>query len=81
MIEIDNAPWFVASDVSAALGIDKTAQSKAIAKLTSTQLRLLRVNGGQHGRPNKLITEQGVYDLVFQSRKPRRNTCPTFLTA
>lgn len=81
MIEIDNAPWFVAADVSAAIGISKQAQADALSKYDTAGLRLLRVGGGAVGRPNKLITEQGVYDLALQSRKPRRNTCPTFLKA
>ncbi len=80
MAQIDDAPWFVAADIAKALGLTSTAQVKAISNMPSTHVRDYRVPNTT-GRLNKIVSEAGVYALIMQSRKPRRNTCPTFLTA
>ena len=67
-IEINGEPWFVASDVCNLLGLTNTTESLSSLdedeKLTSVILR-----AGQNRRVN-LISESGLYSLVFKSRKP-----------
>ena len=68
IIEIDGAPWFVAKDVCEVLEIGNTSQAlQRIGKedLTSFQMR----SGGQRRNMN-LVSESGLYDLVFDSTKP-----------
>lgn len=43
VIEIDSAPWFVAADVSKALGLTSQAQVKAVLNLTSIEVQDFRV--------------------------------------
>ena len=80
MVEINNAPWFVAADVCKALGLTQTAQSKAISNMNSNHVRQQRVDGGKHGRPNKLVSEAGVYGLIMQSRKPEAKAFQDWVT-
>ena len=67
-VEIDGEPWFVASDVCNLLGLTNPTESLSSLdedeKLTSVILR-----AGQNRRVN-LISESGLYSLVFKSRKP-----------
>ena len=59
VVELDGTPWFVAADVCKALTIGSAAQAEAISNLGSTEVRDHRINGGQRGRPNKMVTEAG----------------------
>lgn len=67
---IDNQPWFVAKDVSAALGIQWTGHVlgsvpgdwQGVVKLTTPHK-----GGNQHLR---IINEPAVYKLAFRSNKP-----------
>lgn len=67
-VEIDGEPWFVASDVCNLLGIINVSDALSTLdddeKLTSVIPR-----AGQNRRVN-LISESGLYSLVFKSRKP-----------
>ncbi|MFD2173498.1 Bro-N domain-containing protein [Rhodobacter lacus] len=63
------APCFVAADVGKALGLSQPAQSMALQNINIREVQNYRVPGTK-GRPNKIITEAGTYDLVFQSRGP-----------
>lgn len=67
-VEINGEPWFVASDVCNLLGL--TNPSEALTALDDDEKQtsvILRV--GQNRRVN-LISESGLYTLVFRSRKP-----------
>jgi prophage antirepressor-like protein len=67
-VEINNEVWFVASDVCKLLGLTNPTESlKALEddeKLTSEILR-----AGQNRKVN-LISESGLYALIFRSTKP-----------
>ena len=66
-------PWFVALDICRALGIEKT--SDAVSVLDDDEKITLRNADGnpRAGIPHTLtlISESGLYALVFRSRKPR----------
>ena len=66
-IEIEGEPWFIAVDVCSILGLSNVTESlKALdddEKLTSELLR-----AGQSRKVN-LISESGMYALIFRSRK------------
>lgn len=59
-------PWFAAADVCKPLGITPTGQASALSKCSSTVVRDHRINGGWRGRPNKMVTEAGVYEQFGQ---------------
>ena len=65
---IDGEPWFVAKDVCEILGIvDSTTATR---ELESDELdRTVCVSGGQR-REMTIVSESGLYALVFKSRKP-----------
>lgn len=68
VVEIDGDPWFVAADVCKALDIAN--MSDGISNLDSTDVSHARLTPTGRARPNKIVSEGGLYELVFQSRKP-----------
>lgn len=62
----DGEPWFAASDVCSALGIDKTAASRLDDD--EKGLRLTQTHGGE--QRILFVSEPGFYRLVMKSRKP-----------
>ncbi|WP_169310917.1 BRO-N domain-containing protein [Cereibacter changlensis] len=78
-VTLDGQLWFVAADVCKALGLTHT--TNALSNCSSTDIREMRLNGGQRGRPNKLVSESGMYDLVLQSRKPTARAFRRVLTS
>lgn len=64
-LEIDGEPWFVAKDVTEALGIKNTSQ--AVAELDDDERSMFNI--GRQGEVN-IVSEPGLYALIQQSRKP-----------
>lgn len=77
-VEIDGEPWFVASDVCKTLGL--TNITKAISNCTSSSVRNHRLSPTGRARPNKVVSESGLYDLIIQSRKPEAREFKTWIT-
>lgn len=75
----DNAPWFVAKDVCDALQIinitDTMNRLDDDEKLTSV------VSNSGQGRQMWLINESGLYNLIFQSRKPEAKAFRKWVTS
>lgn len=74
----DGEPWFLAGNVCRALGIKDTSravqQTKERLKIagvkgTISSSTLLETNGGK--QTVLIINEQGLYELIFQSRKQK----------
>lgn len=65
--ELDGEPWFLAIDVCKVLGLSNV--SEATSNISNTEVQTFRVPGTR-GRANKIVNESGLYQLVFQSRKP-----------
>ena len=63
---LDGEPWFVASDVCAAIEVDRTA----VRRLDDDEkgVHLMHTPGGEQGLG--LINEFGLYSLILSSRKP-----------
>lgn len=68
VIDIDGEPWFVAKEVCNLLGLDNVTE--ALNNFSSTEEMALKITPGV-GRPNKLVSESGLYKLVMKSRKPQ----------
>lgn len=66
---VDGEPWFVAKDVCDALGIEKYRD--AIGRLDEDE-KGCPVTVDTLGGPQKMaaVNESGLYNLIFQSRKP-----------
>ena len=75
----DNAPWFVAKDVCDALQIinitDTMNRLDDDEKLTSV------VSNSGQGRQMWLVSESGLYNLIFQSRKPEAKAFRKWVTS
>jgi len=76
-VKIDGEPWFVAADVCKALGLLNVSQ--ATLNLTNSEVQDHRVPGTR-GRANKVVTESGLYKLLFQSRKPEARAFQDWVT-
>ncbi|KAA6330953.1 hypothetical protein EZS27_020401 [termite gut metagenome] len=79
IIIINGEPYFVATDVCSVLGLTQT--TKALYGLENDEkLPLLLVRSGQKRRVN-LVTESGLYSLIFQSRKPEARQFCKWITS
>ncbi|MBI6629734.1 BRO-N domain-containing protein [Pontibaca salina] len=76
-VTIDGKVWFVAADVCRTLGIQNTAD--ALSNIDRTDVNEIRLQ--RRGRPNKLVSESGLYDLVLQSRKKTARAFRRHLTS
>lgn len=66
VIQIDGEPWFLASDVCTALTLGNVTDSTQ--NLGISEVQNYRVPGTR-GRPNKIVSEAGLYKLTFRSTK------------
>lgn len=68
-IEIDGEAWFIANEVCRLLDIKNT--SSAVSGLDDDEKSTIAINDGTSGNPNKtIISESGLYALIFKSTKP-----------
>lgn len=81
VIDEQGEPWFVASDVCKALGIDNTA-TRRLDDDEKAPLRLMQTssNGVEQGREVSIINEPGLYTLVLGSRKPEAKVFKRWIT-
>ena len=71
VIEQNGEPWFVAKDVCEALGLEQV--SRALQGLKKNDSRLLKVTHPQNPQKKievNVVSEPGLYKLIFKSRKP-----------
>lgn len=74
-LNIDNEPWFVATDVCKALDIQNVTQ--AVQKLEDDERSMFNI--GRQGEAN-CINEYGLYSLVLSSRKPEAKAFKRWIT-
>lgn len=69
VVLIEDDPWFVAADVCKVLGFNTPQQ--AYARLDKDEKRYVSRTdlGISPGKPMVVLSESGLYDLIFQSRK------------
>lgn len=76
---INQEPWFVAADICLALGLNNV--SHAVSRLDDDEkLTSLVVRAGQNREVN-LVSESGLYNLIFQSRKPEAKVFRKWVTS
>ena len=66
--------WFAAKDICAALGLANPFQVvKVLDEDERINLQIMEKNSNGRGRPANLllVSEPGMYELVFRSRKPQ----------
>lgn len=69
MVGQDGEPWFIAKDVCAVLGIVNGRD--ALRALDEDERNTVVIADGNRGNPrHSIISESGVYQLAFTSRKP-----------
>lgn len=64
----DGEPWFVAKDVCGVLDI--TNPGNVYSRLNGPDIRTMDVRSSGQIRQMQAINESGLYDLIFDSRKP-----------
>ncbi|EPR43120.1 prophage antirepressor [Desulfovibrio sp. X2] len=73
-------PWFVAKDVCNVLDLGNPSQ--AVSDLEDDEKNTISIADGNRGNPNMLIiSESGLYSLVFRSRKPEARRFRKWVTA
>ena len=77
-------PWFVARDVCECLGLDNV--TKAVSHLDQDEKMLIHItdfqNPGRGGDTGKrtIVNKPCVYNLIFQSRKPKAKAFKRWVT-
>ena len=78
VVELNGEPWFVAKDVCDVLEINNPSQ--AISRLDDDEKNTIILNEGI-GNPNKsVVNEYGLYNLIFNSRKPEAREFKRWVT-
>lgn len=75
-LAIDNEPWFVARDVTDALGLDRTATRRLDED--EKGVRSMHTQGGE--QEVGIITEAGLYSLIMASKKPEAKAFKRWVT-
>ena len=75
-LRIDNEPWFVARDVTDALGLDRTATRRLDED--EKGVRSMHTQGGE--QEVTIITEAGLYSLIMASKKPEAKRFKRWVT-
>lgn len=68
VIDRDGAPWFVAADVCRALGLTNAAE--AVKTLDEDERSISTTDTNAGSREVLIVSESGLYALIFKSRKP-----------
>ena len=79
--EEGDAPWFVAADVCAALGLSQV--SRAVKRLDADNVRLLKVTPPQQVARSvtmNAVNEAGLYQLILSSNKPAAKSFRRWIT-
>ncbi len=78
MEEISNQPWFIAKDVCTALELSEV--SNTVKRLDDDEKLTRTVFVSGQGREMWFINESGLYNLIFQSRKPEARAFRKWVT-
>lgn len=82
VVLIEDQPWFIAADVCAVLEL--TNVTKALERLDDDEKTLTTIQGIHSGSGNptvNLVSESGLYALIFTSRKAEARKFRKFVTA
>ena len=75
---IDDAPWWVASDLCAVLGLRNPTMS--LRKLDADQVALNQIEGLRGDGMANIVSESGMWTLVLRSDKPQAKRIRRWLT-
>lgn len=78
MEEINNQAWFIAKDVCTALELSEV--SNTVKRLDDDEKLTRTVFVSGQGREMWFINESGLYNLIFQSRKPEARAFRKWVT-
>ena len=76
---INNEPWFVAKDVCDALGIENNRNATARLDEDERGTSIVRTPSGEQTMTT--VNESGLYNLIFQSRKPEAKKFRKWVTS
>ena len=76
---IDNEPWFVAKDICDSLGIGNSRKATSLLDEFEKRVSLIVTPGGE--QQMTIVNESGLYNLIFQSRKPEARKFRKWVTS
>lgn len=77
VIDREGSPWFLAADVCASLGLQNPAQ--VVGELDPRDKHIQSI--GLKGRAPWVVSESGLYSLIFKSRKPEAQAFQRWVTS
>jgi len=78
IVDLEGNPWWVASDVCAALGISKARD--AVSRLDSEDATTTGIPSAGGVQQSFIVNESGLYDLIFTSRRPEAKRFKRWVT-
>jgi prophage antirepressor-like protein len=79
VMDREGQPWFVAADVCRVLELVNVTE--ATRSLDSDELDSVILNSGEQGRKTLIISESGLYALIFKSRKAQAKVFRKWVTS
>lgn len=77
----DGEPWFIAKDVCEVLGLGNPTEAiRPLARNEKSTLRISEGDGGHGGPARNIISEAGMYRLIFRSNKPEAEIFSNWVT-
>lgn len=77
---IESEPWFICRDILNVLGIGKDT-GDALQRLDDDEKLTRLITDSGQGRQMWLVNESGLYNLIFQSRKPEAKAFRKWVTS
>jgi prophage antirepressor-like protein len=82
VVDRDNQPWFVAPDVCRVLEIGNTTEAlRSLDEDEKTTISNPEGRAGTGAQSYNIISESGLYSLIFKSRKPQAKTFRKWVTS
>lgn len=79
-ISIAGEPWFVAKDVCDALELTDVSMTMRYLDDDEKRIQVLFVSGSQNTTRMWFVNESGLYNVIFQSRKPKARSFRRWVT-
>ncbi|MGX0975209.1 prophage antirepressor-like protein [Roseovarius sp. MBR-51] len=77
-VEIDGQPWFAAKDICNAVLLPNV--SMALMNINPIDVQDYRLRETKGGRPNKMVSESGLYKIIMRSDKAEAKAFQDWVT-
>ncbi len=80
IVDDNGDPWFVAKDVGKVLGLKRPAVTRIVNKIKDEHKGFISIDTVGGAQKTVIISEQGIYKMILQSRKPKAEKFQDWIT-